>query len=155
MRDHPENIKPATGTPLAPPRVYLIFANEDEGKALELYDVLADAGIEVLLPEFDGDGMEQPGHHANQLASCYGALIYYGEASHAFVQKHVDGLANRNSAGDPDPLSATGAYLASPHTPRKNIFRSPSLDFVIQGADGSDKDSLSRFIGRILQGTGT
>jgi hypothetical protein len=94
--------KRADGPPDTPSglrRVYLIYAEEDEEEALKVYVVLTDGGIEVMLPEFAADEQGQQTHHDSQLEGCDGALICYGNASQAFVQQHLDALADRRPAG--------------------------------------------------------
>ena len=154
LRGQAKRTDPPPGTTSAPRRVYLIYAKEDEDQALQVYEVLAAAGTEVMLPEFAADGQGQQAHHDSQLVGCDGALIYYGEASHAFVQQHLDALADRLPAGRTTPLAATGVYLAPPVTSRKKVFRTQLLDTVIQGFDGPSEEALAPFLGRLAKGLG-
>lgn len=145
---------PSVETASAPRRIYLIYAEEDEEEALQVYEALAGAGAEVLLPEFAGDGPSRQAHHESQLLGCDGALIYYGRSSHAFVQEHLDALADGLPAGRSAPLAATGVYLAPPVTARKKVFRSQLLDTMVRGFDGPSEDALAPFLDRLAKGGG-
>lgn len=152
LRRQAKHIDPTPDISSQPRRVYLICTEEDEAAALQVYKILANAGIEVLLPEFTAGEPERQTHHDSQLAGCDGALIYYGEASHAFAQQHIDALADRSPTGRTEPLTVTGVYLAPPVTPRKEVFRSQFLDTVIQGFDGPDEGVLWPFLDRLAKG---
>ena len=138
----------------APRRVYLIYAEEDEEEALQVYEILAEAGSEILLPDFAAGEQERQAYHEGQLRACDGALIYFGKASQVFIRQQLDALEDRLPAGRTKPLAATGLYLGPPVTARKKVFRTQLVNTVIQGFDGPSGDALAPFLDRLAKGPG-
>jgi serine/threonine protein kinase len=138
----------------APPQVYVICDQEDEASIEALEDYLFAQGLEVCLPDFDGD-QEQVGEiHRENLRHCDAVLIYYGNARKAWIDIKLRDLLKASGYGRLHPFRARAVYVGPPEDRRKERFKSHVTDLVIRqrGESFSPSPDLEALISRIRSG---
>ena len=115
----PEDEAPASGAK----HVYLICDELDTDEATTLRDHLFDRGLEVTMPLFKGEAGDVREDHEDNLKSCEAVLIYYGEATEAWLRKKLRELKKILGYGRTQPWLAKAILMAGPGSPEKQSFR--------------------------------
>lgn len=125
--------------------VYLVFEERDEDVGESIEDFLFEQGIEVMLPEFQGDEHEIHSLHLKHLTDCDGVVVLYGSSSKAWVDIKVRELTKALGYRNGRPIEKAAVLVAPPVDRRKERFRSLSAE-VFQPVGGTlDPAVLSRF----------
>ena len=126
------------------PRLYLICDPVDEEQTVAIERFFYSQGIEVLLPAFELGEAESQSIHISNLATCDGALVYYGNTTRHWVDSHARELIKATGYRDSRPINARLIYVAVPIDHRKERFRSLTTDLVHQ-VEGSGFAELISF----------
>lgn len=135
---------PETGD--APPSVYLMFDQADDGAVAAVEDYLFDQGLEVLVPTFDGEEADIKTAHIEKMIHCDAVLIFYGSCGRSWVDMKVMNLMKCPGYGRVKPFAAKAIYLAPPTDPRKERYRSNAVEVVVQKGDAFDPALLASFV---------
>ena len=125
--------------------VYLIFEERDEAVAEPIEDFLYEQGIEVMLPEFQGDEHEIHSLHLEHLTDCDGVVVLYGSSSKAWVDIKVRELTKALGYRNGRPIEKAAVVIAPPLDRRKERFRSLSADVFQSTGDSIDPSVLAGF----------
>ena len=125
--------------------VYLIFEERDEAVAEPIEDFLYEQGIEVMLPEFQGDEHEIHSLHLEHLTDCDGVVVLYGSSSKAWVDIKVRELTKALGYRNGRPIEKAAVVIAPPLDRRKERFRSLSADVFQSTGDSIDPSVLTGF----------
>jgi len=127
------------------PRVYLIFEERDEVLAEPVEDFLFEQGVEVMLPEFQGDEHEIHSLHIQNLTDCDGVVVLYSSSSKVWVDIKVRELTKALGYRGGRPIEQAAVVIAPPLDRRKERFRSHSADVVLPTGDTLDPAVLAEF----------
>ncbi|MDJ0701911.1 MAG: TIR domain-containing protein [Leptolyngbyaceae cyanobacterium MO_188.B28] len=129
-------------------RIYLDCDEQDlDSEQLEaLYESLEDAGYEVLLPNFDSDGVAS--FVDDGLKLCDSALIYYGHGNELWLQRRLSALRKVAGYAQAKPLLAKGIYVVAPATARKRAYDNPDV-LVMKGFDAFSSEVLQPFLNKL------
>jgi hypothetical protein len=147
----PAPARAAVTTSAEPPLVYLI-ADERDLPALDPWaDALFDQGFEVIRPIFHGDEREIREYHEESLATCDGALVFYGAGNELWLRRKLREIMKAPGYGRTKPQPTVGVCLIGPRTPEKERLRTHEATIVPQW-DGVDMDGLQSLVARIKAG---
>ena len=139
-------------------RIYLIYDRADAGNILRLKDYLYDRGFEVLTPLFDGDETDLREEHQENLRICDAALIYYGDATEAWMRGKLRDLrkapAYREAVSGSTQIATKALYVAAPEDAQKAGFRTREVSDVIRNFGDFSPDDLRPFLDRLPETTG-
>jgi hypothetical protein len=130
-------------------RVYLIYDQPDEEAIAPIYDYLSEQGVEVMLPELDGDEADVRQAHQEFLNICDAVLIYYGNVKEPWIRAKLDDVQKSWGYGRAKPLLAKAIYVTDPKATKKQMFRSNEA-LVIKGFDSPSMDGLAPFTAQLL-----
>jgi len=125
--------------------VYLIFEERDEVLAEPVEDFLYEQGVEVMLPEFQGDEHEIHSLHLQHLTDCDGVIVIYGSSNKAWVDIKVRELTKALGYRNGRPIEKAAVVIAPPLDRRKERFRSLSADVFSPTGDAIDPTVLAGF----------
>lgn len=145
----PAASRPAPGA--EPPLLYLI-ADERDLPALDPWaDALFDEGFEVIRPIFEGGEREIREYHEENLATCDGALIFYGAGNELWVRRKLREIQKAPGYGRTKPQPTIGICLIGPRTPEKERLRTHEATVVPQW-DGVAMEPLRSLVAAIKAG---
>ena len=133
-------------------RIYLMHDQRDCEATDDLSGYLFDQGHEVIKPLFEGDEAAVQQDHKDNLTTCDGALIYYGQAGRLWLRQKLSDLRKAAGYGRNHVLRAKAIYLAPPMGDAKARFRTHEA-LVIAGTDKFSPSLLDPFI-RQLESVG-
>jgi len=125
--------------------VFLIYDQRDSQAMVPWMEYLFDQGFEVVRPVFEGDEAEMREYHEENLRTCDGALILYGQTGELWVRRKLRELQKSAGYGRMKPAPIVGISLAPPNTKEKENFRTHEA-IVIPQMDGFSPDALKPFI---------
>jgi serine/threonine protein kinase len=125
--------------------VYLVFEERDEALAEPIEDFLYEQGIEVMLPEFQGDEHEIHSLHIQNLTDCDGVVVLYGSSSKSWVDIKVRELIKALGYRGGRPIVKACVVVAPPIDRRKERFRSLTADVFQPIGDTLDSSVLTGF----------
>jgi hypothetical protein len=130
--------------------VYLLCDHRDRDAAERLRDVIYNAlpGVEVWLPPTEGDETEIRTIHRDYLTQCDGALIYYGNATEAWVLAKLSDLRKVGGYGRETPLSARAIYVTPPLNNAKERFRTREA-LVLKAGETPEVGPLAPFLAEL------
>lgn len=130
--------------------VYLLCDHRDRDAAERLRDVIYGAlpAVEVWLPPTEGDEAEIRAIHRDYLTQCDGTLIYYGNATEAWVLAKLSELRKISGYGREKPLVARAIYMTPPVNTAKQRFRSREAQ-VLGAGDTPEIGALSSFLAEL------
>jgi predicted Ser/Thr protein kinase len=142
--EKPKGTAPAK-SPSGAPKLYLICDPKDEPAVEALEDYLFAAGLEVMLPAFDGNDADAAALHQDNLLTCNAVLVYYGAAPRAWVDIKLRELLKATGYGREAPIAVQAVYIAPPDDRRKERFQSHQAGVIRQPGDfqpGAELDAL-------------
>lgn len=104
------------------PFVYVICDPTDEEPGLALRDYLLAQEVEAVLPLWDGTETEVRADHQENLIACDAALIYWGQASEAWLRAQLRELLKAPGYGRESPIAVQGIYIGAPSADAKRRF---------------------------------
>ncbi len=125
--------------------VYLVFEERDEELAEVIEDFLFEQGIEVMLPEFQGDEHEIHSLHLRHLTDCDGVIVLYGSSGKSWVDIKVRELIKALGYRNGRPIERSAVVVAPPVDRRKERFRSLTADVFHLAGDQLDPSVLADF----------
>ena len=128
--------------------VYLICDIQDLDTITPLEDYLFNNGIEVVLPIFDGDETQIREDHIENLKSCSGVIIFYGNGSEIWLRTKMRDFMKINGYGRTKPLSFKVVYMAPPSSPAKQRFRTLEAE-VINGTEQLPANELKSLLSKL------
>jgi hypothetical protein len=130
--------------------IYLICDRQDLNAAKPVQHYLLDQGYEAILPLVDG-GLEDILEDRKQnLLSCDAVLIFYANASEAWLKAQLRELIKMPGLERQTPLLAKTFYLAAPQTPAKELFKC-NVAPVVRNYGEFDPGKLLPFLVQIAQ----
>jgi len=141
----PSSPAPAGGKHL---QLYFIYDRQDAAAIRPWTDFLFEQGFEVIPPVFEGDEAEIREEHEENLRSCDGALILYGEACECWLRRKLRELQKSAGYGRTKPKPAVAVCLIPPKNAEKESFRTHEA-LVIPQMDGFSPDPLWPFVSRL------
>jgi hypothetical protein len=129
-------------------RLYVIHDHRDGELVAPWADALFERGLEVLRPLFEGDEADVREYHEDNLATCDGALIFYGAANELWLRRKLKELQKSAGYGRTKPAPAVGICLVTPKTPEKERFRTHDA-MVIPQWEGPSLEALQPFLARL------
>lgn len=142
---------PAGVAAAQPPRLYLIADERDLARLEPWADALFDERLEVSRPIFDGDEREIREYHEENLATCDGALIFYGAGNELWVRRKLREIQKAAGYGRTKPPAAVGICLIGPRTPEKERLRTHEATVLPQW-EGVALDQLRPFVAVLKAG---
>lgn len=126
------------------PRVFVIADPQDleSGGLAPLVDFINEQGFEVRVSSPAKDEAEMLKAYQENLRTCRGCIIYYGQGSGAWVDIKLADLENVFGQ-KPDPPRAV--YVAEPQTALKKMFRPRGLQ-VVREAQQFSPETLAPFL---------
>jgi serine/threonine protein kinase len=162
IEDTLENLKEALESRLAPvakpspprpsttaPRLYLVCDVRDETALEQVEDYFYEQGVEVSLPEFEGDESTVAEVHQRNLQDCDAALIYYGDGGKAWVDIKLRELIKATGYRDGRRIELQAVYVAPPFDRRKERFKTLSAEVFRQIGDQFDSSVLDSLTQRL------
>ena len=102
------------------PHVYLVCHESDLGEVEGLREYLYEHGCDVDTPLFEGDEAQRSEYHKELLQMSDAAVVFYGNASEAWLRFKLLDLRKALGYRDPArPPLAQVVYVAGPETPQK------------------------------------
>lgn len=132
----------------APRRVYVICDQADDENLEPLMNCLFDQGVEVILPLRDDDQTEVKQFHKEQLSSCDGALIYYGQAKSTWLMMNLNELRKLPAYRGSNPLPAKAIFIGGESTSQKESFRTLEA-MVIKNCGEFSPAAIAPFIEQV------
>ena len=126
-------------------RLYLVYEHRDEAAVEPLEDYCYEQGIEVMLPEFEGDEHQITGVHIQNLTDCDAVLVYYGQSGKSWVDIKVRELSKAVGYRDGRGIEKAGVYIGPPGDRRKERFKSLSAEVFVSVGEALDVSLLQRF----------
>ena len=139
---------PDAGAGTEQQQIYLDCDEQDlDSEQLEaLYEYLEEAGYEVLLPDFDSDGVAS--FVDDGLKQCDAALIYYGLGKELWLKRRLSALRKVVGYTQARPLAAKAIYVTAPVTARKRTYDNKDV-WVIKDFDAFSPESLQPFLNQL------
>lgn len=131
-----------------PPRVYLVYDQQDMESAESVDDCLYNQGFEVLLPLFQGNEIQRIELHKDFLRLCDAMLIYYDRANEFWLNTKLNDLRKAPGYGRNKPIRARTVFVCGQKTPHKERFRSREAEVIKHFASFSTH-VLSPFVSRL------
>jgi len=128
--------------------IYLICDALDMDSINELADCLFDAGLEVILPVFEGDEAEVREDHEDSLCRADAVLIYYASGNDLWLKRKLRELRKCEGQGRSAPLRAKSILVAPPHSRDKQWLRTREA-LVIQQPDTFSRELLDPFLAQL------
>ena len=126
--------------------LYLICDPKDQEAVEPIEDHFFDLGYEVKVSPEDGDAKLRGEIHRQTLTLCDGVLIYFGQASHQWVEMTLMDIMKAPAYGRKRPLDAQAVYIASPFNRRKERFRTRSALVIREEDDAFTPSALNSFV---------
>ena len=104
-----------------------------------LFGHLEQEGYEVLLPDFDSDGVAS--FVDDGLKQCDAAVIYYGLGKELWLKRRLSALRKVVGYAQVRPLIAKAIYVSAPATSRKQAYDNKDI-LVIKNFDAFSPESL-------------
>ena len=123
-------------------RLYLVHEQSDEEAVEAIEDLLYESGIEVILPEWEGNEADISRIHIQNLTDCDAVLVYYGNTAKSWVDIKLRELTKAVGYRDGRQISHRGVYIAPPMDRRKERFRTLSAEVIRQEGDTIAADAL-------------
>ena len=98
------------------------------------------------MPPDDGDSKLRGEIHRQTLTLCDGILIYFGQASHQWVEMTLMDIMKAPAYGRKGPLDTQAVYIAGPFNRRKERFRTRSALVIREEDDAFSPATLSEFV---------
>jgi hypothetical protein len=132
-------------------RLYCIYDRRDATSLSPWMEQLFDQEIEILQPLFEGDEAEIREYHDENLATCDGALIFYGSGNEYWLRRKLREIQKSAGYGRDKRQPAIAICLVPPKTAEKERFRTHEA-LVIPQWDGYAPDPLQPFLSRLKAG---
>jgi hypothetical protein len=132
-------------------RLYFMYDRRDETSIAPWVEYLFDQGLEILQPLFEGDEAEIRDYHEENLATCDGALIFYGAANECWLRRKLREIQKSAGYGRTKPQPAVAICLVPPKTVEKERFRTHEA-LVIPQWEGYSPDALQPLLSRLRAG---
>ena len=126
-------------------RIYLLYEARDEAAVEPLEDYFYEQGIEVMLPEFEGDEHQITAVHIQNLTDCDAVLVYYGTSGKSWVDIKVRELSKAVGYRDGRPIDKAAVFIGPPSDRRKARFKSLSAEVFVSAGDALDISLLEGF----------
>jgi hypothetical protein len=125
--------------------VYLICDAKDLKATVPLRKHLKQAGLDVVLPLFEGDASAVRQANQQTLATCDAVLVFYGAGDEWWKRTIDNELKKMAGYRGGRPVLASGTYLAAPRTSRKEDLIEMEEPGVIDGMDGFEETAIAGF----------
>ena len=112
-------------------RVYLVYESRDETAIEPLEDYFYEQGVEVMLPEFEGDEHQVAAVHIQNLTDCDAVLVYYGSSGKSWVDIKIRELTKAIGYRDGRPIEKAAVFVGPPSDRRKERFKSLSAEVFV------------------------
>jgi hypothetical protein len=151
-----EKQEPDEADPTGPARIYLICDQKDleSGATRVLEDHLFDRGFDVILPVFEGDETQVRLDHQENLKTCDGVLVFYGQGNELWLRSKLRDFLKVAGYGRSKPLEPKAVYISGPADAGKERYRSHEV-IVINGLSGFDPSQLADFEDKVNHGRKT
>ncbi|MEE3373286.1 MAG: protein kinase [Planctomycetota bacterium] len=126
-------------------RIYLLYESRDEAAVEPLEDYFYEQGIEVMLPEFEGDEHQITAVHIQNLTDCDAVLVYYGSSGKSWVDIKVRELSKAVGYRDGRSIDKAAVFIGAPSDRRKERFKSLSADVFVSTGEALDVSLLETF----------
>ena len=123
-------------------RLYLVHEQSDEEAVEAIEDLLYESGIEVILPEWEGNESDISRIHIQNLTDCDAVLVYYGTTAKSWVDIKLRELTKAIGYRDGRQIASRSVYIAPPMDRRKERFRTLSAEIIRQEGDTIAADAL-------------
>ena len=133
------------------PRWWRLTARHDYGAADQPQLVLRSPHlnrVEVWLPPTEGDETDVRTIHRDYLTQCDGALIYYGNATEAWVLAKLSDLRKDGGYGRETPLTTRAIYMTPPLNTAKERFRTREA-LVLKAGEMPEVATLAPFLAEL------
>ena len=157
-----EKLKPPEPEPAAPvaapqtdddglKRVYLLCDESDLEGAQALADLLwdHDERLEVDLPLFEEDEARNHSYHKDNLTTCDGVILYFGESGMPWLKTKLMDLAKAAGWRRSGPIAAKAVYVASPERADKERIRTREAEVLTNYGEPS-AEALAPFLAVLL-----
>lgn len=137
--------KPVAREPVAATKlVYLICDQRDRPATISLRKYLKGAGVDVVIPVFEGDAATIRAANRDLMTRCDAVIVFYGAGDEAWKRTVENDLIKMKAYRAGKPLQANFVYLAPPITDDKQELIELGEPNLIKGLDGfQDSEMLS------------
>ena len=125
--------------------VYLVYEERDENAVEAIEDYLYEQGVEVMLPEFEGDEREINSMNIQNLTDCDGVIVYYGSSRKTWVDIKLRELTKALGYREGKPIEKAAVLIGGPADRRKDRFKSLSAEVLRSDSDQTDPTVLFNF----------
>ena len=108
-------------------------------------DYLYEQGVEVMLPEFEGDEREINSMNIQNLTDCDGVIVYYGSSRKTWVDIKLRELTKALGYREGKPIEKAAVLIGGPADRRKDRFKSLSAEVLRSDSDQTDPTVLFNF----------
>ena len=141
--------KPATeAPPIAKDTklVYLICDHRDRPATIPLRKFLKGAGIEAVIPVFEGDAATIRQANQDLMTRCDAVILFYGAGDEAWKRTVENDLIKMKAYREGKLLQASYVYLAPPNTDDKQELIELEESNLIKGMDGFKDSEMQSFL---------
>ena len=141
-------------SPTAPPKqtatmerlVYLMCDQRDRPAAIPLRKFLKSAGVDVVIPLFEGDAGTIRKANQDLMTRCDAVIVFYGAGDEAWKRSVDNDLMKMRAYRDGRPLKASFVYLSAPVTDDKQELIELEEPNLILGLDGFQDSEMLPFL---------
>lgn len=123
--------------------VYLVYDKIDHEEIAQYKHIIEEAGIKVLLPQFDADLLELRKKHIENLRKFDAAIIFKGKVNDQWVRMKVLDLLKAPGFGRKKPIK--GRAILSPHANGIDQFAGQNIT-LIAGEANKSVSALKSFL---------
>ena len=125
--------------------IYLLYESRDEAAVEPIEDYFYEQGIEVMVPEFEGDEHQITAVHIQNLQDCDAVVVYYGSSGKSWVDIKVRELRKAVGYRDGRPIEKAAVVIGPPSDRRKERFKSLSAEVLLSVGEVVDTSLLQGF----------
>ena len=126
--------------------VYLICDQRDRPATISLRKFFKSAGVDVVIPVFEGDAATVRQANTDLLTRCDAVILFYGAGDEAWKRTVENDLIKMKAFRAGRPLQASYTYLAAPITDDKQELIELEEPNLIRGFDGVPDSEMLPFL---------
>jgi hypothetical protein len=126
--------------------VSLICDQRDRPATISLRKYLKGAGVDVVIPVFEGDAATIRKANQDLMTRCDAVIVFYGAGDEAWKRTVENDLIKMKAYREGKPLQASYVYLAPPVTDDKQELIELEEPNLIKGLDGFQDSEMLSFL---------
>jgi hypothetical protein len=126
--------------------VYVVCAECDRGKTIDLRKFLKKQGYQVKIPIFEGDAATVRKANETNFGLADGVILFYGEADEAWRATTENELRRMHGLREGAILLGSFTFLAAPETVDKTEMIELEDDGIINGLSSFSEETMAEFL---------